>query len=185
MNTEIERLAEVLSEMNAIGNRITDITGRPATIGHTGEYIASRIFDIELEESASAKAIDGWFRSGKLAGRTVNIKWYGKLEYMLDITPDELPDFYLVMTGPKNQGAASRGEIRPWVISYVFLFKAAELVRELQARGVKIGTATSVVKHEWEAAEIYPNQRNLGFRPTDEQMAQLLAFGSGWEENWF
>jgi len=185
MNTELERLAEVLTEMNAIGNRISDITGRPATIGHTGEYIASRIFDIELEESASAKAIDGRFRSGKLAGRTVNIKWYGKLEYMLDITPDELPDFYLVMTGPKNQGSVSRGGIRPWVISHVFLFKAAELARELHARGVKIGTATSVVKHEWEVAEIYPDQRNLGFRPTDEQMAQLLAFGSGWEENWF
>jgi len=185
MNTELDRLSEVLAEMNAIGNRISDITGRPATIGHTGEYIASRIFDIELEESASAKAIDGRFRSGKLAGRTVNIKWYGKLEYMLDITPDELPDFYLVMTGPKNQGAASRGGIRPWVISHVFLFKAEELVRELRARGVKIGTATSVVKHEWEAAEIYPNQRNLGFRPTEDQMAQLLAFGANWAEDWF
>ena len=95
MNNELEKLVELLSELNSLGERISEITGRPATIGHTGEYIASQIFDIELEESASAKGIDGRFRSGSMAGKTVNIKWYGKLEYMLDITPDFLPDYYL------------------------------------------------------------------------------------------
>ena len=185
MNLALEKLAGLLSELNSIGERISEITQRPATIGHTGEYIAAEIFDIELEESANAKGIDGHFRSGTLAGRTVNVKWYSKLEYMLDINPGALPDYFLVMTGPKGQAVSSRGGIRPWLINYVFLFNAAELVTELTARGVKIGVASSVRKHEWQAVEIYPNKRSMVYRLSDEQMATLLAFGSDWAENWF
>ncbi len=181
----LEQLTGLLSEMNSIGERISEITQRPATIGHTGEYIASKIFGIELEESASAKGIDGHFKSGSLAGKSVNIKWYSKLEYMLDITPDSLPDYYLVMTGPKELEGTSKGGIRPWLINHVFLFNAAELVIELNARGVKIGVASSVRKHEWQSAEIYPNKRSMVYRMSDEQMALILAFGSGWADNWF
>jgi len=180
---DLEKLTALLSEMNSIGTKISEITQRPATIGHTGEYIASKIFDIELEESASAKGIDGHFRSGHLAGKSVNIKWYSKLEYMLDITPQALPDYYLVMTGPKGQAVSSRGSIRPWLINHVFLFNAAELVIELNARGVKIGVASSVRKHEWQAAEIYPNKRNMAYRLSDEQMSTILAFDSDWAES--
>ena len=183
MNSDLERLAGLLSEMNSIGNKISEITQRPATIGHTGEYIASKIFDIELEESASAKEIDGHFRSGQLDGKSVNIKWYSKLEYLLDITPESLPDYYLVMTGPKGLAVSSQGGIRPWLINHVFLFNAAELVIELNARGVKIGVASSVRKHEWQSAEIYPNKRNMVYRLSDEQMAKILAFSSDWGRN--
>jgi len=183
--SNLDKLADLLSEMNSIGDRISEITQRPATIGHTGEYIASRIFDIELEESASAKAIDGHFRNGTLAGKTVNIKWYSKQEYLLDITPDSLPDYYLVMTGPKDLEGTSRGGIRPWLINSVFLFNAADLVIELTAQGVNVRTASSVQKHEWQAAEIYPNKRSMVYRMTDEQMAQILAFDSDWAESRF
>ena len=183
MNLTLEHLAGLLSEMNSIGNKISEITQRPATIGHTGEYIASIIFDIELEESASTKGIDGHFNSGPLAGKTVNIKWYSKLEHMLDITPESLPDYYLVMTGPRAQQATSRGGIRPWLINHVFLFNAAELVIELNARGVKIGVASSVRKPEWQAAEIYPNKRNMAYRLSGEQMSTILAFDSDWAES--
>jgi len=151
----------------------------------TGEYIAAEIFDIELEELANAKGFDGHFRNGSLAGRTVNVKWYGKLEYMLDITPDALPDFFLVMTGPKAVEPTSNGGIRPWLIDYVFLFNAAELMIELNARGVKIGIATSVRKHEWQNSEIYPNKKSMVYRMTDDQMGKLLAFGSGLAESWY
>ena len=174
--SNINKLANLLSEMNAIGDKISEI-------GHTGEFIASQIFDIELEESATAKGFDGVFRSSSLAGRTVNIKWYGKLEHLLDINPEAVPDYYLVMTGPKAKAMSSRGGIRPWVINYVFLFNAAELMIELKARGVKIGVATSVRQHKWQAAEIYPNKRSMVYRMTDEQMAQVLAFDSDWAEN--
>jgi len=171
--------------MNSIGEKISEITQRPATIGHTGEYIAAAIFDIELEEAANAKGIDGHFRSGTLAGRSVNAKWYGKLEYMLDINPSALPEFFLVMTGPKALNPISKGGIRPWLIDYVFLFNAAELMIELEARGVKIGIATSVRKHDFQDSEIYPNKRSMVYRMTDEQMGKLLAFGSGLAESWY
>ena len=181
----LEKLVTLLSEMNSIGEKVSEITQRPASRGHTGEYIAAEIFDIELEESANAKGFDGRFRSGSLAGRTVNVKWYGKLEYMLDINPDALPDFFLVMTGPKALEMTSKGGIRPWLIDYVFLFNAAELMIELNARGVKIGIATSVQKHEWQNSEIYPNKRSMGYRMSDDQMGQVAAFGSGLAESWY
>lgn len=134
--SDLEHLAALLSEMNSLETRISEITQRPATIGHTGEFIASQVFDIELEESATDKGFDGVFRLGDLAGRTVNIKWYGKLEYMLDINPHEVPDYYLVMTGPEAQLQSSRGSIRPWVIDHVFLFNGLELLSGLKERGI-------------------------------------------------
>jgi len=65
------------------------------------------------------------------------------------------------------------------------LFNAADLVIELTAPGVNVGTASSVRKHEWQAAEIYPNKRNMVYRMTDGQMAQIFAFDSGWAESRF
>ena len=44
------------------------IVGRPALIGHVGEYIASRVFGIALEHSAANKGYDGRFTDGPLAG---------------------------------------------------------------------------------------------------------------------
>ena len=86
----------------------------------------------------------------------MSIKWYGKMEGLLDITPETLPDYYLVMSGSKSAATSSRGAIRPWLLSYVFLFDATKLVEELRSRGVKIGITTSVRKELWEMAEIYP-----------------------------
>ena len=71
------------------------------------------------------------------------------------------------------------------MIDYVFLINAAELMIELNARGVKVGVATSVQKHEWQAAEIFPNKRNMVYRMTDDQMGKLMAFGSGLTESWY
>ena len=64
------------------------------------------------------------------------------------------------MTGPKAQVMSSRGGIRPWLIHHVYLFDAPRLVVELRRRGLKIGVATSVRQSYWQAAEIYPAQRN-------------------------
>lgn len=183
--SDLDKLSKLLAELNSIGEKISEITQRPATIGHTGEYIASHVFDIELEEAANAKGIDGHFRSGSLAGRSVNVKWYGKLEFMLDINPDALPDYFLVMTGPKAKVLTSKGGIRPWLIDFVFLFNAAELMIVLKARGVKIGVATSVRKHEFQDSEIYPNKRHKDFLMTNEQMGKHMVFGSGFVESWY
>src|SRR5690242_4625709 len=130
---------------------------RPMTSGHLGEWIAAQVFDIELEESAVAAGIDGRFRSGPLRGRTVNVKWYLKREGLLDTTESTALDYYLVLTGPTSAAGSSRGTTRPWCIEAVFLFDAPQLRSEQVMRGVKLGVASSVIKQQWAAAEIYPS----------------------------
>src|SRR5690348_15442767 len=71
---QLERVAELLARRNEIDRDIADVIKRPMTAGHLGEWVAAQIFDIQLEDSAVATAIDGIFRSGQLAGRTVNVK---------------------------------------------------------------------------------------------------------------
>jgi hypothetical protein len=153
----LESLAKAITHKNMADVEIARTIGRPAERGHAGEYIAAEIFGIELERSASTKGIDGRFIGGNLAGKTVNIKWYGKWENILDISIESSPDFYLVMTGPKSVSLSSRGGTRPWLISHVFLFDSTKLLRELN--NVKLGTATSVKKQLSEMAEIYPRQK--------------------------
>lgn len=179
MKPELIGLAELIKQRNEICRRIAAIVGRPALFGHVGEFIASNIFDIQLEESASRKAIDGYFSTGTLAGKSVNVKWYGKQESILDITSNSLPDYYLVMTGQKSSATSSRGGIRPWLIEHVYLFDSVSLVSDLSRRNLKIGIATSVRKSYWENAEIYPRQKNHNYIITEEQKEMLQLFGGG------
>ena len=161
----LQQIAELLQARNKIEFKVAKIIGRPAERGHIGEYVAGRIFDIELEESANNPGIDGYFRSGKLAGKSVNIKTYGKRESLLDIRMDNLPNYYLVLTGPKTAAGSSKGTVRPWVIDEVFLFEAKPLVEELRRNNVKnIGTATSVKQYYWDRARIYPVSSNSPMR---------------------
>ena len=170
------RLAGLIMARNAIAREITMIIGRPAELGHIGEYIASRVFGVALEKSASRKSVDGRFIEGALAGRSVNIKWYAKREGTLDLATELPPDFYLVLAGPRAGSQSSRGGERPWKISSVHLFKTTELMEVLEARGVKIGGATSVAQELWEAAEIYPNQRSPWLVVSEEQREKLRWF---------
>jgi len=173
---DLPRLAALMKDKHLIDEQIAHLVGRPAQIGHVGEYIASEIFDIALERSATAKGIDGHFATGSLAGRTANIKWYAKSESILDLTPAHLPDDYLVLIGPRVAPASSRGTHRPWLIHYAFLFDAHELVAELSARGSKLGVASSVPRRYWDEAEIYPAQNSKRLLLTNEQRAALGLF---------
>jgi len=173
----LEKLAKAIKQKNVTDTAVARIIGRPAERSHTGEYIASRIFGIRLELSASHKGIDGYFTSGNLVGKTVNIKWYGKVEGSLDINSEALPDFYLIMTGPKVAASSSREATRPWIVSYIFLFDAHRLLTKLESRGVKIGIATSVVGELWQEAEIYPRQTNSQLAISEEQKRLLALFG--------
>ena len=174
---KLERLAELVHAKNRIDDEIAGIIRRPSLIGHIGEYIASEIFKIGLEQSAVEKGIDGRFTQIPLKGQTVNIKFYAKRENLLDINSDYLPDYYLVITGPKSGAISSRGATRPWLISSVYLFNSQKLMNELKNRGVKIGIATSVISKLWGEAEIYPNQRNSTIPLSEEQVRQLRLFG--------
>lgn len=172
----LARAGALLRERNAIDAELAQLIQRPVTSGHLGEWIAAQIFDIELEASAVAPGIDGRFRLGALQGRTVNIKWYLKREGLLDTTESTVLDYYLVLTGPASAAASSRGSARPWCIEAVFLFEARQLRSEQAMRGVKLGVASSVIKQQWAAAEIYPSPTNPQLRATSRQVNQLRLF---------
>lgn len=173
------RLAELIKKRNLLEREITALINRPAAMGHIGEYIASQVFHVALEGSASHKSIDGCFIDELLKARTVNIKWYAQQNGLLDITPNALPDYYLVLTGLKSGAMSSRGQVRPWAIEYVFLFEAQPLVDELKRGGVKIGIATSVRQSLWAKAEIYPKPSNAALVLSEEQREALALFSLG------
>jgi hypothetical protein len=168
---DLERLAELIRNRNAVEEEISRLLGRSALTGHVGEYIAGKIFGITLSKSAAEKGIDGAFSSGPLAGASVNIKWSTKDEGLLDLSMAVAPACYLVLAGPRAGTKSSRGETGPWLIRSVYLFDGPKLHRALQARGVKMGTATSVVRAWWEDAQIFPEQRNTILPLSDEASA--------------
>jgi hypothetical protein len=175
---ELERAAGLIHKRNAIDRKIGAITGRPVVAGHLGEWIAAQIFEIGLEASAVAKALDGHFTVGPLAGKTVNIKWYGMREGLLDMVDDPAVDYYLVMTGPPASAGSSRGGTRPLAIDAVYLFEALALLAHLRARGVQIGIATSLTRGLWDAAECYPSPHNPALRLTSDQHRALALFST-------
>ena len=101
---------------------------------------------------------------------------YGKREGILDIRSEYLPDYFLVLTGPKSSAADSHGTTRPWVINEVFLFEARPLIDRLVTRGVKLGAATSVRAAEWEDARIYPVTSGAPLKLTRVQEDEIRLF---------
>jgi hypothetical protein len=176
MDECLQRVAELVARRNAIDAEIAAITQRPVVAGHLGEWIAAKIFEIDLERSAAARAIDGRFTTGHLAGSTVNVKLYGKREGLLDMSEDPSLEYYLVLTGPAAPAMSSAGGTRPLVISSVYLFDAAELLASCRHRGVKIGIATSVPVAAWTAAEIFPCPNSPALRVSPEQHRMLELF---------
>ena len=167
---EVRRVAELIRERNRVDAALSACIRRPALPGHLGDWIAARVFGIDLDHQVTAKGVDGRFADG----RTVNIRWYPKRDNLVDLREDG-PDRYLVLTGPKAPADSSLGAVRPLVIEAVYLFDAAAVIAELRARGRKIGVASSVRDHVWEAAEIYP-RHNPAFVLTEEQRDLLALF---------
>ncbi len=177
MIRELTELAGLIRQRNAVARRITSLICRPARLRHVGEFIASRIFHIKLASAANQSGFDGWFCKGPLKEQTVNIKWYVSHEHTLQIATKHRPDYFLVLTGPMSPAPTSHGQVHPWVIDHVFLFDARNLVKELTRRGVKFGTATSIARHLWENAEIYPARTRDVLHLSREQRTALSLFG--------
>ncbi|SDE07460.1 hypothetical protein [Glycomyces harbinensis] len=175
---ELMSIAILLRHRNDIDARIADIVGRPVASGHLSDWIAAAIFDIELEPGAN-KAVDGRFRSGPLAGRTVNVKHYTRNQGLLDMTDAEELDYYLVMTGPRGAAAGSAGAHRHWSIDHVYLFDAQELYADLLDHMRRIGVATSLRVEQWRQAEIHPRAVKPLLRLSAEQTAALDQFRTG------
>lgn len=173
---QVEQIASLLRERNALDERISAIIRRPMTSGHLGEWVAAQVFGIKLASSAVEAGIDGWFEAEPLRGHSVNVKWYLKREGLLDLTDAPNLDYYLVLTGPTSAAVSSREGLRPWCIAAVHLFDAKRLLEEQRARGVKIGTASSVRAAQWDAAEIYPRPLNPALFVSADQAALLRLF---------
>ena len=171
----IKDLADLLKRRNQINERIAGVVGRPALAPHICEYIASEVFDIELESPVTQAECDGRFCSGPLTGKTVRIKHYGKPRSYLDINPRLLPEYYLVLAGPKKTAATSlRRGARPFVIEGVFLFDAHGLFDRLTQRGAKIGIATNIRSEEWDRARIFPQPSEFAALTVTSDQAQSL-----------
>ncbi len=173
VSADLEQIAGLLQQRNALDAQIAAVIDRPVTAGHLGEWIAARVFGVELERSATAAAIDGRFTSGSLQGRTVNVKWYPKRENLLDFTESAALDYYLVFTGPVSPAVSSRGGSRPWIITAVYLFDAQRVLGDLRAQRLKIKSPASVRAAQWEAAEIFP-RANSDLLTVDPEQARLL-----------
>ena len=65
---QLARLASLIRRRNLVDGEIAATIGRPAHLGHIGEFVAAAIFDIKLLESATHKGADGHFTRGPLAG---------------------------------------------------------------------------------------------------------------------
>jgi hypothetical protein len=173
---ELNKLAALIRQRNEISDAIAALIGRPAEIGHIGEFIAAHMFNITLHSSASEKSSDGYFTAPPFQGKSVNIKWYAKLERTLDLTPAAYPDYYLVLTGPASRETTSRNTTRSLAIHAVFLFDACRLHLALTERSVKLGIATSIARALWDQAEIYPMQRNHELVLNEHQRGLLALF---------
>lgn len=110
MLDELEQLAQLLAARDALDSRIAELVGRSARPGDVGEFIAARIFDLELATLATQAGYDGVFRSGPLAGKTVNVKTYGDVLGGLDIGAHPC-DYTLVLTGPPRAGRSGSATI--------------------------------------------------------------------------
>lgn len=174
---QLEELAALLRRRNEIDEKIAAHLHRPALNGHIGEFVASEVFGIRLADSATQRGFDGHFEAGPLAGKSVDVKYYGKQEGILDLPAHgDYPDFYLVLAGPLSAPGSSRGGTRPFVIDAAFLFESATLIPALRERGIRLGTATSVAKAFWRDALVYPKARSPHLTLSTEQMVALDAF---------
>ena len=171
----LRELSDLLKEQNRIHKHISLIIQRPGFAGHLAEFIAANIFDIQLNENAAQKGMDGYFNSGILAGKTVDIKYHGKHEGSLNMKPAAYPDYYLVLAGPKTYAGSSRKKEGPFTIHFVFLLESEPLVNELRKRNAKIGIATGVRKAIWDECEIFPRP-NEKYLLTDNQISLLESY---------
>ena len=172
----LRALAALLRVRHSIDDEIAALIGTTPTPGHIGEAVAAAVFDIELAASGVNPGFDGVFRSGPLAGRTVNVKAYAERTGLLDISPHPC-DSYLVLMGPPR-ASSEKGRSLPFRVEQVFLFDIVALKASLVAAGVGVGIASSPRKAFWEAARLYPEAASgLPLTLDDRTLGLLGLFG--------
>lgn len=123
------------------------------------------------------------FGSGALAEKSVNIKYYARMQSLLDMSasvdPADHAGYYLVLTGLRGSAGSSRGQLFAFSISAVYLFDSHQVIAGQTRRNVKLGVASSVPNPLWTAAMIYPEQVNPLLQLTEVQRQMLSLFGAG------
>jgi hypothetical protein len=173
----VTAVARLVRERDVIDGEITRIINRPAVAGHLGEWLASELFDIDLEPPGSAEAFDGRFASGPLATGTVNIEWISRRDEQLDPDSSRAIDFHLVFTGTRALALTTKGLVRPVRINACYLFDARELEARQAARGATSCAAAGLRAEEWNAAEIFPDRNNPLLTIGPEAHGLLALFG--------
>jgi hypothetical protein len=180
---DLSTLAALLEQRARIDQQIAAIFGRPVHPGHFGEFVASAIFGVELAPTATHKAHDGTFRSGPLAGATVNVKFRSRHTDLLNIAasadPRDHPACYLVLEGLTRPAGSSRGEHAPLCVAQAYLFESRPLLAALAARGVDAhlqGRSINPGRASWRAAMVYPEAHYPRLTLTDAQRDALRLF---------
>lgn len=171
---DLPRLASLIKSRNTVEGKIAALIGRSAQAGNVGEFIAASIFRISLDEPGRSTGYDGRFTHGLLAGQTVDIQWHPRHDGQINIRPDFLPNYYLILSGPETPTTPFSN---PWLIEHIYLFHAQDLMNALHERGVQIGSGTSVTGPLWERNEIYPVPRNQHLILSEEERRMLVLFG--------
>lgn len=173
---DLPHLAALIAARNEWEREISAIIGRPASLANLGETVAATIFHIRLHEDGSHQGSDGLFVDGPLMGLTVNVKWYARLDYLLDLAPG-YPDAYLVLAGPRLGSALPARHTHPWLITSLHLFIAERLIGALH--DIKLETATNIKRALWDEAELYPNPNCPDYTLSDAQREMIGLFGEG------
>lgn len=176
---DLTHLADLIRIRNFVNSSISKIINHPAEVGHIAEYLLGKILDIELHDAANIKATDGIFRTGALAGKSVNVKYRAaqnrllNLEEVLD--PSLHAHFYLAVQGPKSPSKRSAGRELPFLIDSMYLFESTVLIPRITKPGQE-HLGRFVPTALWQEAMVYPEQINQALILTDEQKAALTLF---------
>lgn len=175
--SNLPRLAELLRARNTVESNLANLLGSSVNLSTVGEHIAATVFGLTRVPSIHHSGFVGTFANQPLHGKTVEVQWHSRREGILHLRPETAPDYFLVLSGPKQESSTARALVNPWIITSVHLFESRELLSALRERGVQIGSHTSVITQLWERAEIFPVQRNHVLVLNEEQRALLKLFG--------
>src|SRR5690242_3582032 len=82
---DLTHLADLIRIRNFVNSSVSRIINHPAEVGHIAEYLMGVILDIELNAVTNAKATDGTFRGGALAGKSMNVKFRAAQSRLLNL----------------------------------------------------------------------------------------------------
>lgn len=177
---DLAMVATLIRDRNAVDRDLAKAIGRWPHDGAVAEIIAACVFDINLAAAANNPSSDGEFRTGPLAGKSVNIKYRRLRRGLINLgkssDPRAHPDYYLQLTGRWFGVKASSRADAPFTIEEVHLFESEALLAVLRAANRQSGVGGSFPRDRWRQAMIFPQPMNRLLPLTEEQRVLLTLF---------